>query len=98
MAGLDLGVFGNTVTQSLVSNMGKSSPFSWLTNNANELKGVGTLLGGLGQVYGTYNQAKISDKINKLNFSIYADAKKRREDADNSLKLGFANSTFGKGA
>lgn len=70
----------------------------WLVNNAGALKGVGTLLGGVGQMYGMYQQGKVANKVNKLNFSIYNDAKKRQEDADNSLKLGFANSTFSKGA
>jgi len=71
--------------------------FDWIKTNANELKGVGTLLGGLGQVYGLYSQAKVSDKINKLNLGMYTDEKKRRDNADKSLKLAFENSTYNKG-
>ena len=96
--GLDLGVFSAPATQSLVSNMSKSKPFSWLTKNATGIEAAGSILGGLGSVYGAYSQAKVSNQINKINKSMYFDSKKRQEDADNSLKLGFANSTFSKGA
>lgn len=71
--------------------------FEWLTKNAGSLKGVGTLLGGMGQVYGAYSQSKAVDKINKLNLSIYNDNKKRRDAADKSLSLAYENSTYNKG-
>ena len=72
--------------------------WDWLGNNANELKTVGTLVRGLGAGYGAYTQGKAMDNVNKLNLKIYDDEKKRQEDNDKALSLGFANSTYGKGA
>lgn len=71
--------------------------FEWLTNNATALKGVGTLLGGVGTMYGMYKQGKVSDQINKLNLSMYNNEVKRQDDRDKSLKLAFDNSTYAKG-
>lgn len=72
--------------------------WSWLGNNANELKTVGTLVGGIGSGYGAYKQGQAMDQVNKLNLKIYDDEKKRQEANDKALSLGFANSTYGKGA
>ncbi|MDX1809719.1 MAG: hypothetical protein R3331_09285 [Sulfurospirillaceae bacterium] len=71
--------------------------WKWLTNNAQELKSVGTLVGGLGQGYAALSQAKAMDKVNNLNLGIYDYNKKRQAQADANLKLGFANSTLAKG-
>lgn len=72
--------------------------WSWLGNNANELKTFGTLVGGIGSGYGAYKQGQAMDQVNKLNLKIYDDEKKRQESNDKALSLGYANSTYGKGA
>lgn len=74
-----------------------SGMWSWLGNNANELKTVGSLVGGTGSGYGAWKQGQASDQVNKLNLNIYSDAKKRQEQNDANLNLGFANSSYGKG-
>lgn len=81
-----------------VKGASDSGVWSWLGNNANELKSVGTLVGGLGAGYGAWTQAKAMDKVNKLNLDIYNDAKKKQDENDEAFKLGFANSSYGKGA
>lgn len=70
--------------------------WNWIGNNANELKTVGSLVGGLGGGYGAIMQGRAIDKTNKLNLKIYDDEKKRQEQNDANLKLGFENSTFAK--
>lgn len=72
--------------------------WEWLSSNANELKSLGTLVGGVGSGYGAWKQGQAADQINKLNLQIYNDDKKRQESNDANLNLGFANSTYGKGA
>lgn len=72
--------------------------WEWLSNNANELKSIGTLVGGIGSGYGAWKQGKAADQVNKLNLQIYQDDKKRQEQNDANLNLGFANSAYGKGA
>ncbi len=80
-----------------MADIGLGSMWSWLGSNANELKSLGTLVGGIGSGYGAWKQGQAMDKVNKLNLQIYNDDKKRQETADNNLSLGFANSTYGKG-
>ena len=71
--------------------------WEWLSNNANELKSLGTLVGGIGSGYGVWKQGKAVDQVNKLNLKIYDDDKRRQEQNDANLNLGFANSAYGKG-
>ena len=72
--------------------------WEWLSNNANELKSIGTLVVGIGSGYGAWKQGKAMDQVNKLNLHIYQDDKKRQDQNDANLNLGFANSVYGKGA
>lgn len=72
--------------------------WEWIKGNANELKSVGTLVGGIGAGYGAWKQGQVADEVNKLNLNIYNDNKKRRDEQDANLSLGFANSSYGKGA
>ena len=72
--------------------------WDWLGNNANELKTLGTLVGGIGAGYGAYKQGQAMDQVNRLNLKIYGDEKKRQDDNDKAFSLGFDNSTYGKGA
>lgn len=81
-----------------VKGASDSGVWDWLGNNANELKTMGTLVGGLGAGYGAFAQGQAMDKVNKLNLKIYDDEKKRQQQNDANLSLGYANSTYGKGS
>ena len=81
-----------------VGSASKSGVWDWLGNNANELKTFGTLVGGIGSGYGAWKQGQAIDNVNKLNLKIYDDEKKRQQQNDANLSLGYANSTYGKGA
>ena len=80
-----------------LSNLGgyAKSGFNFLNNNS---QGIGAL-GGL---WGAYNQYNMGNKIYDMQKDAYAynkalseREKKRQEDAEKALQLGFTNSTIG---
>lgn len=66
--------------------------WEWINKNANELKSVGTLIGGFGSAYGAYSQGQQAKKIAKFNINMYNEEKKRRDDAQKQFYLGWEKS------
>jgi hypothetical protein len=63
--------------------------FEWITNNANELKGVGTLLGGIGTAYGSYVNYKAQKEANDINKTLLNRQIAKEDKAQKDLEEGF---------
>lgn len=74
-----------------------SGAWDWLGSGDN-MRNAGSLIGGLGSAYGAYTQADMAKKMIDLQKADYNRQKKRQEEAEDALALGFANSGFGQSA
>lgn len=71
--------------------------WDWLTKGAN-LQGLGTIIGGLGSIYGNIQQGKYAKDLINLQKSQYQRGIKRQDEADKNLKNAWANSSYVKDA
>ena len=69
--------------------------WNWVTNNADTLKAVGGIVGGVGSAYGAYQQGKMNKKIYNLNLDMYNQQKKRQQQQDQNFNLGFVGANGG---
>lgn len=63
--------------------------WSWMGKNSDAFKGVGSLIGGVGQFYGAYQKGKMADKVARFNMKMYEDEKMRRKKKEKNFNLGF---------
>lgn len=69
--------------------------WDWINNNSNELKTVGTLVGGIGTGYGAYMNAKAIDEANKINKTLLNRQISKEDKAQQEMEEGFKLSTLG---
>ena len=69
--------------------------WKWFSNGSN-LKGLGTLIGGLGSIYGNIQQGKYAKQLINLQKNAYLRGIKRQDKADKSLQDAYNNSTYNK--
>lgn len=70
--------------------------FDWITKNANELKGVGTLLGGIGTAYGSYLNYSAQKEANSINKSLLNRQILKEDKAQKEFEDGFRLSALGQ--
>ena len=68
-----------------------STGMSGLGSWGSSMQGLGTLMGGIGSIYGGYQQGKMANKMFDLERTSYLDRKKVEDERRNSL------SNFGSG-
>ena len=69
--------------------------WDWINDSANELKTVGTLVGGVGAGYGAYMNAKAIDEANKINKKLLNRQIDKEDKAQKEMENGFKLSTLG---
>jgi len=70
--------------------------WDWVKGNAEELRGIGTLVGGLGAGYGAYSQAKAMDETNKINKTLLNRQIQKEDQAQKDMQAGFSLSALSK--
>lgn len=68
--------------------------WDWIDNNANELKTVGTLVGGIGTGYSAYSNAKAIDEANKINKTLLNRQIAKEDRAQKEMEEGFKLSSL----
>ena len=68
--------------------------WGWIDNNANELKTIGTLVGGIGTGYGAYMNAEAAKEANKINKTLLNRQISKEDKAQKELEEGFSLSTL----
>jgi hypothetical protein len=58
-------------------------------SDADTLKGIGSVVGGLGQAYGAYKQADMASNMFKLQKMDYLDQKKKEEETKDAFAKAF---------
>lgn len=69
--------------------------WDWINNNSNELKTVGTLVGGIGTGYGAYMQADAAKEVNKINKTLLNRQIAKEDKGQKELEEGFSLSALG---
>ena len=67
--------------------------WEWFKNGSN-LQGLGSIVGGLGGVYGAVQQGKYAKDLINLQKSQYLRGIQKEDQADKSLSDAYANSTY----
>ena len=67
--------------------------WKWLTDGGN-LKGLGTLVGGIGSIYGNIQQGKYAKSLIDLQKAQYNRGIKRQDKADKNLQTAWDNSSY----
>lgn len=70
----------------------------FMKNNGSALQGIGSIIGGVGNAYGAYKQNQALENNYKINLDLLREEQKRRKQADDSVALGWENSSYAKGA
>lgn len=69
--------------------------WDWISNNANELKATGTLIGGLTSGYSAYTNAEALKEANQINKTLLNRQITREDKAQSELDKGFSLSNLG---